>query len=108
LEAVSAVPSHADSLPGLPQSHVGADRVDTSGNFVARDSGILETRPEPFLHQRIAVTNAARLDLDAHLTAGGLGDWALDDFEISTGFADLHCFHRRFSRKQAPQNAIDS
>jgi hypothetical protein len=48
------------------------------------------------------VTNAARLDLDANLTTAGLWDGALDDFEISTGFADLHCFHRGSSRQYAP------
>src|SRR5579864_4623431 len=37
LKAVAAVPSHTNSLPGLPQCDVGTDRVDASGDLVARD-----------------------------------------------------------------------
>jgi hypothetical protein len=39
LKAVAAVPSHTNSLPLLPQSHVGANRIDASGNLVARTRG---------------------------------------------------------------------
>ena len=49
--------------------------------------------PVSFFDQHVAVADAAGFDLDAHLAAGGFGDGALDDFEISSGFADLDGFH---------------
>jgi hypothetical protein len=36
---------------------------------------------------------ATSFHLNAHLSAPRLGDRALDDFEITSGFADLHGFH---------------
>jgi hypothetical protein len=93
LEAMAAVPSHADPLAGLPQGHVGTDSIDTSGNFVAGHARKLNSGPKPFLHQRVAMADSTCFDLDAHLTATGLGYGALDDFEISAWLADLHGFH---------------
>jgi hypothetical protein len=46
-----------------------------------------------FFHKGITVTDPARLDLDADLTARGLRNWALNDFKVSTGLADLNCLH---------------
>jgi hypothetical protein len=92
-ETMAAMPSHADALAGLPLSYVRADGIDSSGNFVAGDAGILKARPASFLYDRIAVADAAGLDFDAHLAATGLGRRPFDNFKISTGFADLDCFH---------------
>jgi len=41
----------------------------------------------------IAMTNAARVNLDAYLPGARLGAIALDDFESTTGFGDLGNFH---------------
>jgi hypothetical protein len=41
------------------------------------------------------VADAAGFDFDADLITSGLGNGALNDFEVSTGFADLNGFHRR-------------
>ena len=87
------MPSYADALSGLPQRDVGADGVDASGDLVSGDARILNAGPDSFFHQHIAVTNATGLDLNADLTASGLRGWAFDDFEVSTGFADLNGFH---------------
>ena len=92
-EAVAAVPAHADALAGLPLSYVGADGVDASGNLVAGDARILKARPAAFLHDRVAVADAAGFDFDAHLAAAGFGRGAFDDFEISAGLGDLNRFH---------------
>src|ERR1700681_2843129 len=67
LEAVSAVPSHADPLTRFPQSHVRTDGINASGNFMAWYPGILNSRPESFFHQRVTVADTASLDFDAYL-----------------------------------------
>jgi hypothetical protein len=40
------------------------------------------------------MADAARFHLDAHLATAGLGNWTLDNFEISARLADLNGFHR--------------
>ena len=99
LKAVSAMPSHTDSLPWLPQRYVGANRVDASGDLVAGDARILKSRPDPFFDQRVAVADAAGLDLNSHLAAARMGDRTLDEFEISAWLADLDCSHNMFSHR---------
>jgi hypothetical protein len=39
------------------------------------------------------MADSAGFDFDADLATGGLGNWTLDYFEISTGLADLNGFH---------------
>ena len=90
---MSAVPTHADALTGFPESDVWADSIDASGDLVSGNARILQAWPDAFFHQSIAVADAAGFDFDANLTAGGLGDGALDQFEISAWFADLNRFH---------------
>src|ERR1700748_3691587 len=51
LEAVSAV-------SGLPLRNIGTDGVNTSGNLVSGNARIRKSRPAPFFHQRVAMTNA--------------------------------------------------
>ena len=96
LKTVAAVPSHSHPLAGLPQRNVGADRVDAPGNFVARHSRILNSRPEPFLYECVAVADTAGFHLEAHLPASRLWSWALDDFKSSSWLADLYGFHGEF------------
>jgi hypothetical protein len=88
------VPSHSNPLTGLPQRDVGANRVNAPGDFVARHSRILNPRPVPFFHQHVAVTDATGFYLDSYLAASRLWNRALNDFEISTWLAHLHCFHK--------------
>ena len=94
-EAMTAMPADAHALARLPVGDVGADRVDAPGDFVSGHSRILQAGPVAFLHDRIAVADAARLNLDADLIAGGLGNIAFDKFKIAAGLADLDGFHAR-------------
>src|SRR4051812_26905656 len=92
-KAMPAMPAHTHPLPWLPLDHVRADGINASGDLMAGDTRILLAGPVPFFYQCIAVTYATGFDLDTHLIACGLGDWALYEFEISAGFGDLYCFH---------------
>jgi hypothetical protein len=87
------MPSHAYPLTGLPQRDIGADRIDAAGDLMAWHARILKSGPHAFLNQRVAVADAARFHLDANLAATRLGHGALNDFEITSGLADLHGFH---------------
>ena len=87
------MPSDSYPLTGLPQRHVGADRIDASGNFMARHARILKSRPLSFLDERVTVADTAGFHLDAHLPAPGLRNRALDDFEITSWLTDLNGFH---------------
>src|ERR1700722_17892230 len=93
LKAVSAMPSNSHALTRLPQSDVGADGIDATGNLVARHSRVLNSRPVPFFHKRVAMADAAGFHLDAHLPASGLRSWSLDDFEITSRLANLDGLH---------------
>ena len=94
-EAVSAMPTYAHTLARLPVGYVRSNRVDAPGDLMPRHARILDSRPESFFHQSIAVADAACFDLDPHLPASGLRDRALDHFKIFSRFADLHGFHGR-------------
>ena len=92
---VSAVPADSDTLIFPPVGNVRAESVDASGYLMSWYSRILQTGPETFLDQDIAVTNAAGFNFHAHLAWAGLRDFAFDQFKISTGSTDLRCFHFR-------------
>jgi hypothetical protein len=53
----------------------------------------LQAWPGTFFDQSITVADAAGFHFDADLATGGFWDGAIDDFEISTGLADLNRFH---------------
>src|SRR5271163_1820303 len=99
---MAAMPAEADALPGFEDGHVGADRVDDSGDLVAGDSGICETGPETFLGEHVAVADAACLDANADLAGAGLGEFFLDQFKWGMGGwylygASLDGWHSFFS-----------
>src|SRR5215469_12189419 len=94
-ETVPAMPADADPLSLLPQRDIGADLVDASGNLVTWHARILNSWPQAFFYQHVAVADAARVHLDTNLPAPRLRDRTLDNFKISTGFADLNRYHRR-------------
>src|SRR5206468_2016841 len=54
-KAMSAVPAHPGPLAGLPVNDIRPDRIDASGDLVARNTRILQARPETILDQHIAV-----------------------------------------------------
>src|SRR5262249_24344435 len=78
IAAITAVPTNTDSLAVLPRLHTFADSIDNSDHLMSRHTRILDTGPESFFNQRIAVANAARLDLHAHPPSLRLGDLAFD------------------------------
>ena len=85
-EAVAAVPADADAVARLPLRHLGAHRVDAPGDFVAGDARQREPGKRPPLHERVAVADAARLDLDADLRGTRFRDLALDHLERASAF----------------------
>jgi hypothetical protein len=94
-EAMAAMPTDTDTLTFLPGGYVAGQSIDAPGNFVARHAGKLKPGPDAVFDQSVAVANAAGLDLDAYLAATRLGNVALDEFPITTCFADLRCLHFR-------------
>ena len=55
--------------------------------------GIMETGPETFFDQGIAMANAAGFNLHAHLTSARLRNVAFHQFPIAAGFAYLRRLH---------------
>ena len=97
-EAMSAMPADADALAGLPLRDVGANRVDASGNLMAGNARVLQSGKARLLYDGVAVADAAGFNLDPNLGAARLRNRTFDDFEVSTGFADLCGFHDFFLR----------
>jgi hypothetical protein len=94
-EIMTAVPSDADALAGFPVCYISADGIDAAGDFVSGNARVLDTGPITFLHEHIAVADAAGLDFDPNLVACGIGNVSFDKFEITAGLADLDSFHFR-------------
>jgi hypothetical protein len=88
-----AVPANADALSRLVLGDACAHGIHETHDFVAGHARILDSRPVTFLGQRIAVTNAAGLDFDPHLTGTRLGNFAFNDFKRSAGAGDLGSAH---------------
>src|SRR5678815_1992042 len=99
MEAVPAMPAHTNPLAQLPASNAAAQSVDASGNFMARNPRILQTWPQPILHEQITMAYAAGLDFDPNLGFLRLWDIAFNQFPFSSWFANLchfHALHRSF------------
>jgi hypothetical protein len=75
---MAAMPADANALPFLPCGDVVADGIDASGDFMPWHAGILQPRPETVLDKHVAVANAARLDLHAHVPSVRLRNNTLD------------------------------
>ncbi len=93
IAAVAAVPTHAHSLPWFPAGHTGADRVDHSGHFVTGDTRVLNPRDAPLFRDRIAMANAAGVDLDPHPAGTWLRDGTLHDIKRSARAGNLGNAH---------------
>jgi hypothetical protein len=64
---MAAVPAHTNSVAHLEQVDTFTQPVDDPGDFVAGYAGELKPWELPELHERVTVTDAARLDFDADL-----------------------------------------
>jgi hypothetical protein len=91
------MPADTHALAGLPLANVLAHGVDAPGDLVPWNARVMDAGPMSFFDEDITMTNTASLDLNAYLTTTGLRDWAFDNFEISTRFADLNGFHEGLS-----------
>src|SRR5579884_1449015 len=91
--AVPAKPAHARPLAFLPTVHAGAHRINYARNFVPRNQRIARSRPVPVHGDRITVTNAARLDADAHPSRRNIRDFTLDKLKGLSGSRNLNRTH---------------
>src|SRR3954467_7442379 len=92
---MTTVPADADPFASLPPDYAGADRVHPSSDLVSRNSRQLHPGERGCLDHRVAVADAARLDLDADLSRSRLGDLALHDLERAICPGNLHGLHGR-------------
>src|SRR5262249_46314879 len=94
-EAVPGVPTDADALAGLPTLRDALARgVDHTDQLVARDAREGDAGPVALLGHRVAVADAAGLNLDPHGPWSRVGDRALDELEGPAGARDLGDTHR--------------
>src|SRR5437764_2510675 len=92
-ETMATMPADTHTLPWPPGSHIIADGIDVSGDFMTWHTWILQPRPETFFDKHVAVANAARLDFHAHLPSARLRNNTLDQFPISARFTYLRRLH---------------
>src|SRR5439155_7567394 len=105
--AIAAVPADAHPLARFQLADARTDGIDDSGHFVARNSGILNPRPESFLDQRIAVADAARLDFDPDRSRARLRDRPFHNLNSALTPRDLRNPHRRHDDSSfCPQEAV--
>src|SRR5208282_160513 len=88
-----AVPANADALAFFPCGDAGAHFIDHAGHFVSGDARVRDAGEKAVLGDHIAVTHAACLDVNPHLSRARLGNFALHDFEIRSCLRYLHRFH---------------
>jgi hypothetical protein len=69
-----AVPADADALAFSPIGHSSPDRIHHAGHFMTRNAWIGNSWPKTLDDDRIAVTNTAGMNLDAHLAWAWIGD----------------------------------
>jgi hypothetical protein len=90
MPAIAAVPAGAHVVAGLPAGNAGTDGVDYARDFVAGDSGILDSRVDPLLYEGIAVADAAGEDFDPDCSGAGFGYRPFYEFQWTVGARDLH------------------
>jgi hypothetical protein len=93
MPAVSSVPTNTDALTFGPADNVRTERVNQSRYLVSGNARILDARKGALPCQRVAVTDAACLDLDAYLFGTRPGNFSFDNFESTIWFRNLHYSH---------------
>lgn len=93
IPAGAAEPADADALANLPAADVGSQRVDNADHLVTGNARIHDARDKPQYGDRVAVANAAGMDLDSHLVPVRLGKIALLQIEFRTGLRNDHRTH---------------
>jgi hypothetical protein len=72
------MPANTNPLARFPIVNSAADCINPAGDFVAWHPGVLQSRPEPVLHQQITVANPACLNFNPDLRFTRLGHRPLD------------------------------
>ena len=71
----------------------GANGVHDANHFMAGHARILQAGPVTILDQRIAVADAAGLDLDSHPPRAGRGDFTFNHFQRPVRARNLYGTH---------------
>ena len=91
--AIAAEPADSHPLANLPGGDAGPDRVDAARYLVAWDDRVFDARKRARDGEDVAVADAARLDLDAHLAGAWLGHWPLYQLKGGVGLGNLDSTH---------------
>ena len=87
--AVAAEPADPDALADLPGDHALADGLDPPGDLVPGHARVRDTRYRALDREGVGVADAAGLDPDEHLAAGGSRDLALGELQSLARGRDL-------------------
>src|SRR6185437_16935361 len=90
---MAAVPTDPDTHTHFPIWNVVADGRDGADDLVSGHPRILNSRKHPSDSEKIAMTDAARLNLDQGLTGIRLGNLTVNHLQRSIRAGDLHLFH---------------
>src|SRR5262245_19572824 len=91
------MPADTDPLAWRPTDNSFPNGINSAGDFVAWNARVLNSGPVAFLHQRIAVANAARRDFNSNSSWRQLRYWPLDKLKRSIRTRNLgnaHCGHK--------------
>src|SRR5580704_19344563 len=80
---LAPMPAHADTLPLLPHGNTFTHGIDDARDLVSGSTWILNSGPQAFLRERIAVADAAGLHLDPDVSCARRRNLPVDDLEIS-------------------------
>ena len=89
MRAIAAVPANPDALPELEAAELRADFFHPARDFMPTDERIFHPGPVAVLENRVAVANAARIDLNENFPVTGLGNGTFHEFERAAFLGDL-------------------
>ena len=81
MAALAAEPTHSDALTDVPANDTRPDGIDHARDLMAGRAWIHQAGKTSVLGFRIAVADAARLDMNSHLACVGFRHIALDQLE---------------------------
>jgi hypothetical protein len=81
LKTMSTMPAYAYPLTIFPGCNTHANFIDNTGDLMPRDSRILQTWPNPLLHDHVTMTNPTGLHFNADLVCSRCWDLLLDYFK---------------------------
>jgi hypothetical protein len=91
--AMAGVPADSDLLARLPSQDISTNRIDHARDFMAWNTGILNTRKMSLFRERVTVADPARVHLDSHRSRSGLWYWPLDNFKSPARAGNLSDSH---------------